>query len=106
MPSPKGPTTTPQHFPETTPHLPSADYSYTVELVGTLQNQLGRLTEAVESLKIQSRDQATELKTIGKDIHGAKVGIRIIIGVCALAGTIIGFLISRVADILQARVLG
>ena len=53
--------------------LPGADYSYTVELVGTIQHQLGKLTEALDSLKEQSKEHGTELKAIGKDIHAVKV---------------------------------
>jgi hypothetical protein len=60
------PTNPPQQFP-------TGDYSYTVELVGQIQNQLGKLTEAVESLKQTTKEQGAELKAVGKDIHAAKV---------------------------------
>ena len=69
------PASTPEDIPVAgwSPTLPSGDYSYTVELVGTIQNELGRLTEAVQSLKEQSKEQSVELKAISKDVHAAKV---------------------------------
>lgn len=68
----------PPDFPVTPPpQLPSADYSYTVELVGSIQNQLGRLTEAIESLKEQTKEHGKELKTIGNDVHATKVSVKV-----------------------------
>lgn len=77
------------------------DYSY-VELVSDIQNRLGRLTEAVESLKVQSKDQAQELRDIAKDVHAFKFGLRIIGAVLVLASAIIGFLLNHIAEIVQA----
>ncbi len=48
------------------------DFSY-VELVADIQNRLGRLTEAVDFLKDQTKEHGRELKSIGKDLHAAKV---------------------------------
>jgi hypothetical protein len=88
------------------PPLPSGDYSYTVELVGAIQNQLGKLTEAVDSLKSQSKDQAKELKDIGKDIHAFKValtvGVAILGAVFAVSAAIIGFILIHLTEIVQA----
>jgi hypothetical protein len=72
--SPRG-AITPPDFPATPPppQWPSGDYAYTVDLVGTINNQLGKLTEAVDSLKEQSKEHGKEIKIIGKDIHAAKV---------------------------------
>ncbi len=71
--------TTPEDYPVPPSfHLPSGDYSYTVELVGTIQNSLGQLTEAVEGLKRQSKDHGDELKRISQDIHTAKITARIV----------------------------
>lgn len=55
------------------PQLPGADYSYTVELVARIENQLGKLTEAVTSLKETTKEHGTELRAIGKDVHAARV---------------------------------
>jgi hypothetical protein len=65
--------TTPEAFPTTTPQLPSGDYSYTVELVARIENQLGRLAEAIDSLKTQTKEHSAELRAIGKDVHAAKM---------------------------------
>ena len=54
------------------PRLPSGDYSYTVELVGSMQHQLGKLTQAVESLTAQSREHGDELKKLSQALHTAK----------------------------------
>ena len=69
-----------------------------------LESTLGRLTEAIESLKEHSKDHGKELKDIGKDAHAAKAGLKIVIGVLAVTGTVIGFLLNRLADLIQAYV--
>jgi len=100
---PRGPTAPPE-FPITPPpsSFPSAEYSYILELVGTIQHELGKLTEAVESLKVQSKDQAKELKDIAKDVHAFKFGLKLIGGVFVLASAIIGFLLNHIAEVVQA----
>jgi hypothetical protein len=85
--------TTPEAFPTQSP-LPSGDYSYTVEIVMKMQQTMGALTEAVNSLKEDSREYRAELKTIGKEIHGAKVGARWVIGVCLGFGALVGWAIT------------
>jgi hypothetical protein len=85
--------TTPEDYPTQSP-LPSGDYTYTVEIVMKMQQTLGALTEAVNSLKEDSREYRAELKTLGKEFHGAKVGVRWVIGVCVGFGTLIGWAIT------------
>jgi peptidoglycan hydrolase CwlO-like protein len=88
--------------------MPSGDYSYTVELVGTIQNQLGKLTEAVDSLNGQTKDQAKEVKDIAKEIHGFKVGLTvaaaILSAVFAVSAAIIGFILNHLAEVVQAYI--
>jgi len=111
--------TPPPPFAETpTPSYPSGDYSYTVELVATIQNALGRLTEAVESLKEQSkehgkelreqggelkeikeqvkelREQRKELSEIGKDVYAAKAVGRTLLWVVGVVGTLLGIILA------------
>jgi len=86
-------TTTPEDSP-TQPSLPSGDYSYTLEIVMNMQRSLGSLLEAVNSLKEDSKEYRAELKTLGKEFHGAKVGVRWVIGVCLGFGSLIGWAIS------------
>ena len=62
--------------------------------MGTLQHQLGRLTEAVESLKEQTKDHGKDLKDISKDIHAAKV----VGGFIVLASGFLGFVIKMLLD--------
>jgi len=59
-----------------------------------MKESMGRLMEAVESLKTDSREYRTELKAISQEIHGAKVGFRWVIGVCVAFGGIIGWAIN------------
>ena len=51
-----------------------------------MQSTMGRLSEAVESLKDQSKEQGKELKAVSSDVHAAKV----VVG--AVGATIIGLL--------------
>ena len=85
--------TTPEAFPTTAPQFPSGDYSYTVELVSSIQHQLGRLTEAVESLKDQTKEQGAKLGKISQDVHAAKVVIGIVGGFIGLVGIFLGIVL-------------
>lgn len=87
-------TTTPPQYDVPPPQLPGADYSYTVELVGSIQNQLGKLTEAVDSLKTQSKEHGIELKTIAKDVHAAKVVFGVVGGLILLVCGFIAWLVN------------
>lgn len=82
--------------------FPSAEYSYILDLVGTIHHQIGRLTEAVESLKEQSKEQGKELRDIGKDVHAAKFGLRIISAAFVVGGAVIGFLLNHLSALVQA----
>jgi hypothetical protein len=87
--------TTPEDFTTTaSSQFSSGDYSYTVELVGSIQNQLGKLTEAVESLKAQAKEHGDELKNIAKDIHAAKMVISVVGGLALFIGGVIAWLIN------------
>lgn len=58
------------------------DFGY-VELVADIQNRLGRLTEAVETLKTETSVHGEKLSHIGQDIHAAKVTLKIVGGLLA-----------------------
>jgi hypothetical protein len=89
---PRPATATPEDYPVSSsqPSYPSGDYSYTVELVGTIQHQLGKLTEAVETLKTKTDQHGKTLEDVGRDIHTAKTTLKIVgailAGLLALAG--------------------
>jgi hypothetical protein len=90
--------TTPEEFVTSgSSQLPSGDYSYTVELVGSMQRELGRLTEAVDELKSQSKAQMEKLDTVRMDIHAAKVTI-------ATAGSLLLLLFGFIAWIINTYI--
>jgi hypothetical protein len=85
--------TTSEEFPTQSPQ-PSGDYSYTVEIVMKMQQTMGALTEAVNGLKEDSKEYRAELKILGKEFHGAMVGVRWVIAVCVGFGALIGWAIT------------
>lgn len=83
------------------PPLPSGDYSYTVELVGSIQNQLGKLTEATDTLKEVVKEQGKKIDDVSKkvdevrmDIHGAKSGMKVLMWVIGVFGTLFGLILA------------
>ena len=93
----RGAPTTPEDYPTSAPPhaaYPSGDYSYTVELVSTIQHQLGKLTEAADALKEQVKEQGTELRKISQDVHAAKVVLSLVGGLILLAAGFFGWVIS------------
>jgi len=83
-------TSIPTNFPESTPP-PSGDYSYTVELVGSIQNQLGRLTQAIETLTKESSEMRKKLDRLSHIVYAAGVVGTILI-------IILGFAANKIAD--------
>jgi hypothetical protein len=82
---------------------PSGDFAYTVEVVATINRELGRLTEAVESLKSQAVKHGDKLEQFGKDIHAAKVVVGFVGGLIVLAGTFLGFTINALVQYLASH---
>ena len=82
-------------YPETTPPptQPSGDYSYVLEIVMNMQNTMGKLTEAVENLKENQKEQRAKLEHIGKQIYAAIV-------VIVLIGSILGFFANSINNLL------
>jgi hypothetical protein len=87
---------TPQKIAETNPQLSAGDFSY-LEIIMSMQNTMGKLTEAVESLKTQSTDHGNELKQIGKDVHAAKV----VGAVLAAVGGLLGWVLHEISPFLS-----
>jgi hypothetical protein len=85
--------TTPEEFPAQSPP-PSGDYSYTLEIVMNMQLALGKLIEAVDGLKADSKEYRNSLKTIEKEIHGARTSFRVLIGVFVAFAALIGWAIT------------
>jgi hypothetical protein len=77
---------TPEAFPIPPPQLP-------IDL-GTIQNQLGRLTEAVETLKDQSKDQGAKLDAIRLEVHTAKGALKVIRWLLGIVGAVVTILLA------------
>lgn len=91
--------TIPQRYPEVPPQqYPSGDYSYTVELIGGIQNSLGKLTEAVESLKAKTDSHSAKLEAIGKDVHAAKVLIGVASAMMVGIGAFLGYVLKAALE--------
>jgi hypothetical protein len=92
------PPSVPTSFAETTPPVPSGDYSYVLEIVMNMQMSMGKLTEAVESLKSQVKDHGVEIKAISTDIHTAKTTLKIIGGILTVGLAFAGWAINKGVD--------
>jgi hypothetical protein len=93
-------TTTPADFPVQTPpqQFPGADYSYTAELIGEIQHSLGKLTEAVETLKTKADAHGKELAEIGRSVHTARVILGIIGGLATIIATFVAIALKAYLD--------
>jgi hypothetical protein len=56
-----------------------------------MQLAMGKLIEAVDGLKTDSKEHREALKNIEKEIHGAKVSFRVIIGVLLAIAALVGW---------------
>lgn len=92
------PTTPEEYLTTGSSRFPSGDYSYTVELVGTIQNSLGRLTESVDALKELSKEHGREIGDLKKDIHAAKTTLKVVGVVVAALLTFAGWAINKGVD--------
>ena len=97
------PSATPEDFPTTASShtiYPSGDFSYSVELVGSIQRELGRLTEAVAGLKERSTTDSEKLDKVRLDIHGAKVAIYVVGVILTILGGSIVWMVNAVIQLL------
>src|SRR5579862_2257308 len=95
--SSRGNPTTPEDFPVNPPQqLPGADYSFTVELVDSINRELGKLTAEVSALKDRSKAHAEKIDKLSHTVYGAKVGLWIIGGIVAAAGSACGFILRMI----------
>ena len=62
--------------------------------LGSIQHQLGRLTEAVETFKEQSREQGARLDAVRLDVHAAKIAVRVLKWIVGGVGIIVGILLT------------
>ena len=100
----RGRETTPARMGETTPPVyPSGDYTYVLEIVMVMQGTIGKLTEAVESLKAQSRTQGEKVDEIGKGIQAAKVVVGFIGGLIVVTAGFLGWVINEFLQYLSSH---
>jgi hypothetical protein len=88
----------PDRLPETTPIMPSGDYSYTLEIVMNMQLAIGKLTEAVDRLKTDQADQGKKLDSISHKIYAA-------IAILTLLGMFLGIFGKSIAEIVVNRLV-
>jgi hypothetical protein len=88
----------PTSFADTTPPVPSGDYSYVLEIVMNMQMSMGKLTEAAESLKGQTKEHGSEIKSISADIHAAKITLRIIGAILAAGLAFASWVVNKGID--------
>jgi hypothetical protein len=63
-----------------------------------MQGTMGEVKEAVSSLKEQSKRHDDKLDQIGKDVHAAKVTMRVLVGIIlAIAGLVAWIVTTYIA---------
>jgi uncharacterized membrane-anchored protein YjiN (DUF445 family) len=83
----------------TPPNYPSPTHDFTLQAVMHMQETVGKLVEAVNSLKEQVKEQGAELRSVGKDVHAA----RIVGGVLVAIGGLIGWVIHELIQYLSSH---
>jgi len=73
--------------------MPSGDYTYTVEIVMRMQETMGRLTEAVDTLKTKQSDQTKKLEKLSQQMYAAIVLV-------VVFGGIITFFAKSINDLI------
>jgi hypothetical protein len=75
--------TTPEDYPVSASQvsLPSGDFSYILEIVMGMQSTMGKLSEAVETLKVHSKDQGDKVDRLSHIIYGATAVVTVIGGI-------------------------
>jgi hypothetical protein len=89
----------PGRFAETTPPFtPSGDYTYVLETVMSMQNSMGKLEEAVGTLKTAQAQQGQKLDSIDKKVYAA-------IAVVVVFGSILTFFANSINMTLTNRII-
>jgi len=93
-------TTAPQQLPETTPHVyPGANYDFSLQAIFEMQNSLGKLTNAIERLIEDNKTHAGKLDKINHKISVAQGVLWACLGVLAIMGGIMGFVVNKFCDV-------
>jgi hypothetical protein len=92
----------PQEFGKTTPPIyQGADYSFTLQAVFEIQKAVGKLTEAVENLKSEAKQQGEKLDAVRNDVHAAKAVIRVVGAALILFFGFLGWVIYEALPLLR-----
>src|ERR1035441_5770978 len=97
--TPKAAPATPEDYAP--PPYPSPSHDFTLQAVMHMQETVGKLVEAVESLKDQSKERdrklddiVSEIHSLGKDVHAAKAIGRTLLWVIGAVGALLGIVIG------------
>ena len=63
-----------------------------------MQHTLGKLTEAVEGLKEQTKQHSTEIRTISQDIHSSKNTMKVVGAILTVILAFAGWGINKAVD--------
>lgn len=92
---PEKPRTVRPDMPATPPApLPSGDYSYTLEVVMGMQLSMGKLIEAVDTLKERSKEQSEDLKKVVSAVDTAKGAVKALLWVVGVVGALLGIILG------------
>jgi hypothetical protein len=79
------------------PGYPAASHDFTLQAVMHMQEAVGKLTEAVNSLKDQGKDRdrklddlSRDVRAVAMDVHAAKAAGRTLLWVIGVVGTLLG----------------
>ena len=99
-------TTTPDDYPVAPPpsKLAAVDHSFVLQAIMEVQVSIGKLTEAVETLKAQSASHGAKIEELGRDVHAAKITIRVVGVLLTAAIALAGWLIkSGITEVVKLQ---
>lgn len=68
-----------------------------------IHQNIGGMKQAIESLESTTRRQGDTLEEVGRDVHAAKVTMRVLIGVGIVIAAVIGWAIATYLTLHPAR---
>lgn len=68
-----------------------------------IQQDIGGMKKAIETLESRTKRQEETLEAIGKDVHAAKVTMRVLIGLIVAAAAVIGWVLTTYIGVHPGR---
>jgi hypothetical protein len=68
-----------------------------------IHQNIGGMKQSIEALEVTTRKQADTLDQVGRDVHSAKVTMRVLIGVGIVIAAVIGWAIATYLTLHPAR---